>query len=166
MKKVLLFSSLVLLLVLFIVGVFHLRPPNTLFNQSLDFVKTDESGSPSGTTEEVFIKITNKDYWFQDDRYDISVSSFDNLKTIVPSTDSNGSATPDKVTDICYHNTFAAFDAKNNHIWVYVYYSPDYEYWAIATSQQDYYVASASGTHTAQEVFQYFDGLLPSYQAE
>ena len=95
------------------------------------------------------------------------ISPFDNLTSFQPSTDgatgTEGIIHSFPLTDVSYVIYSAWNTDVNDMAMCEIGFSPDLDKWIILDYATDtFYVASASGSHTTQELVAYFSTLIPS----
>lgn len=143
-------------------------PESRILNQTMQVVKLNESGNEVGTSE-----ITMQGKWTNnptgDDSLELYIDPFDGLGSIVQADNGKGGTSPVHTIGEDYLCTgFGVYNGNTNSMdAMMVYFSKDFEYWAFYIFNANgsvFYVGSASGERTTQEIIQFFGGLVPGYQ--
>lgn len=170
MRKTVCFIILGFLLLCITIGLcLYTIPATVAINNTLQATKLDHNGNVIGT-EEIALQGAFKNYLFKDDTLELSIGSFGTFNSIILANDNRGntSTVPVVFADF-YVMTFMAWDnTKDQSIFGTITASQDFEYWVFRVNHNDnpeYYVASASGEHTPDEIVQYFKGIAPGYEA-
>ncbi len=168
MKKVLVIIATIIVSIALIVSLITCIPQHTKITQTLNAIQLDKDGNIIGT-EEIAMQGIFRDYRFKEDTIELHIAPFGMLKSISFSGDSRWDS-QSELTDLFgefYEITFGAWNtSKDDYDFGTIIVSKDFEYWffrADDNGQPIYYVASASGEHTVEEIVQYFKGLAPGY---
>lgn len=166
-KKICLAICGVLVLILLIGALLYFVPQSTRVSQTLNATKLDKDGNIIGMNE-IALQGSFKDYWFRESTLELYVAPFGTLKSIKIGDDNRGNTTTVPIAfDEFYTLTYMAWDtSKGDSVFGTITMSQDFEYWVFYVhddAQPIYYVASASGEHTSEEIVQYFKGLAPGY---
>ena len=167
-KRVFIIVGYVLLLCIAVGLCMYAIPYNTNINTSMQATKMDKDGKVLGT-DEIVLQGSFKNYLFKEDKLELAIDSFGNLKSIKLANDNRGNTSIVPVAfDDYFHFTFMAWDTTNGKpIFGSITTSQNFDYWVFRVSDNDnpiYYVASAN-EHTLEEIVQYFQGLAPGYKA-
>jgi hypothetical protein len=169
-KKVFLIIGGVLLLCLVAGLCLYLIPQDHRnLNTTLQATKLDKDGNILGT-EEIAMQGIFRDYRFQEDTVELSIAPFGIFKSIVFSGDSswNKQSALSDIRGEFYQITFSAWNtSKDDYDFCTITTSRDFEYWVFHgddNGQPIYYIASASGERTVEEIVQFFRGFAPGYK--
>ena len=157
--------------VLLIAAALYFIPWPTPVNLTLTAVKLDADGNEIGTFP-VTIKGVKKNYLFQEDVLDVSISPFDGYVWFKPSEDapSGKEGVISKYFDECMQVTYGtAHPEYENMVFAHLRFTEDFKYitfefYIPEENERVYYIASADENCTTQEVKEYFRTLVPGYQ--
>lgn len=171
-KKTFLSLAVIVLACVLLVGAcIYLFPTKTTpLNTTLEATKLDSDGNVLGTTQ-IPMQGAFKKYLIKDSMMELSIASFDGIKNIIFYNDYDHFGFKPIAFDTFYRYSGTAWEnASGEMLWVHVFMSQDFEYWAFRmdvhnSDENVYYVASLSGERTVEEIVQYFKGLVPGYKA-
>ena len=139
-------------------------PKTSNISLSLDAVKLDESGKEIGTAK-IEIQGSHLNYLFQEDRINLVIAPFDGLTNIRLITNHSDSAVPSTIGGDYLYLGFGIWGAPFEDMDLCsLYYTKDFECFSFKVPHPEgdvYYVASASGDYTTQEIVKAFNGLVP-----
>lgn len=165
MKKKLLLIITIVFFVALLALVIYWNPPTTPISISLDAVKVNSEGTIKKT---VPIELTGKwiHSWFGDDLLDITSTEFDNLTRLElfhDGSSKNVGAVPLPMPNEPYSMcTGWAFNrSRNEPTTCMVLFSPDYERWLLAFTQEDvFYIGSVNEDDTPEVLYEYFEAFI------
>lgn len=161
----------VLVAVMIVGALLYFVPESTPVELNLDAVKLDGDGNELGTAT-ISITGNRKDYLLQDDLLNVSISPFDGFPWFKLSEDGisgkKGVIREHYIEDCMQVMCYSTHSSTGDIIFCNLIFSENFEYIALQCEMTEgsvTYVASASGTHSTQEIIQYFRGLFPGYQS-
>ena len=131
----------------------------------LNATKFSAQGETVGTYE-IAIHGNQLDYIFGDSALDVNISAFDSYSQFEAARSgkygSEGLVHTEPGTEI-FCALYSAWNTDTDTVAIFdIYFSPDLDRWLfLNVSDKLYYVASASGSHTTQELVEYFSAQIP-----
>lgn len=170
MKKVLVVIATIIVSISLIIALIICIPQHIKIAQTLNAIQLDKDGNIIGT-EEIAMQGVFRDYRFNGDTLELSISPFGTLKSVTLANDnSENTHTIPVAFDKFYSFTFTAWDtSKDDSAFGSITVSQDFEYWTFCVNCNNelvYYVASSSNEHTVEEIVQYFRGIAPGYVSD
>lgn len=166
MKKRVFYICALLLCLVAGICLYTIPYKKTNLDAVMQATKLDESGIVIGT-EEIAVQGNLKRYLFKEDTVELNIAPFGTYKSIRFASDRGNSSIPLNSFHDFYTFLFVAswdpFEGGS------LTTSQDFEYWVFfidGDDQQIYYVASASGERTVEEIVQFFKGLAPGYVSD
>lgn len=158
------------IILVIVAALLYFIPWPTRVNLALDAVKLDAEGNEIGTTQ-IYIKGFMLNYLFREDRLDITIDPFDDLKYVLLAGDGTGQEGEisrfDNAHGLVYLwlNLHGWNTRANDTAICQLYFTEEFDCFAFVSHpfghESVYYVASASGNYTTQQVIEYFNGLVP-----